>query len=229
MWNFMNVLANKIVESNLAERIFDERQLADIIGGSEARRYGLVNRALKDDALIRVKRGLYMLDARYRCETIHPFAVAQSLLPGSYISFETALSFYGLIPEAVYTVASVTPDRKTIQNDTPIGKFSFHPLAINDYQFFVGVERHKFGHLTAFVAEPLRALMDLAVLRKQEWAGIEWLTTGMRIDAEWLRSLLLKDFQAIKPVYRHCGAREFLDSLEKAVCTSTGIGSGKYE
>jgi predicted transcriptional regulator of viral defense system len=226
MWNFMNVLANKIVESNLAERVFDERQLADIIGGSEARRYGLVNRALKDDALIRVKRGLYMLDARYRRETIHPFAVAQSLLPGSYISFETALSFHGLIPEAVYTVASVTPDRKTIQNDTPIGTFSFQPLALNDYQFFVGVARHKFDHLTAFVAEPLRALMDLVTLRKQEWAGLDWLTTGMRIDDEWLRSLRRKDFQEIKPVYRHCRAREFLDSLEKAVCTSAGIGNG---
>jgi predicted transcriptional regulator of viral defense system len=216
----MNGLANKIVESALAERIFDERQLAEVVGGSEARRYGLVNRALKDGALVRVKRGLYILDERYRRETIHPFAAAQSLLPGSYISFETALSFHGLIPEAVYMAASVTPDRKTIQNDTPIGKFSFHPLAINDYQFFVGVERHKFGHLTAFVAEPLRALMDLAVLRKQEWAGIEWLITGMRIDQDWLWSLRRKDFRALKPVYRHRRAREFLDSLEKVVCTS---------
>jgi predicted transcriptional regulator of viral defense system len=222
----MNVLANKIIESDLAERIFDERQLAEIVGGSEARRFGLVNRALKDGALIRVKRGLYMLDARHRRETIHPFAAAQSLLPGSYISFETALSFHGLIPEAVYMAASVTPDRKTIQNDTPIGKFSFHPLAINDYQFFVGVERHKFGHLAAFVAEPLRALMDLVALRKQEWAGLDWLITGMRIDQEWLWSLRRKDFRALKPVYRHRRAREFLDSLEKAVCTSQGSKKG---
>jgi predicted transcriptional regulator of viral defense system len=166
------------------------------------------------------------LDERYRRETIHTFAAAQSLLPGSYISFETALSFHGLIPEAVYMAASVTPDRKTIQNDTPIGKFSFHPLAINDYQFFVGVERHKFGHLTAFVAEPLRALMDLAVLRKQEWAGIEWLITGMRIDQDWLWSLRREDFRALKPVYRHRRASDFLDSLEKAVCTSKGSGNG---
>jgi predicted transcriptional regulator of viral defense system len=216
----MNVLADQILESKVAERVFDESQLAEIVGGSEARRYGLVNRALKDGALVRLKRGLYMLDKRYRRETIHPFVAAQSLLSGSYISFETALSFHGLIPESVFTFASVTPDRKTIQHNTPIGKFSFHPLAINDYQFFVGVERHKFGHLTAFVAEPLRALMDLAVSRKQEWAGLDWLTTGMRIDQDWLWSLRRNDFRALKPVYRHRRAREFLDSLEIAVCTS---------
>jgi predicted transcriptional regulator of viral defense system len=222
----MNALAEQIFESNVAERVFDESQLAEVVGGSEARRYGLVNRALKDGTLVRLKRGLYMLNARYRRETIHPFAAAQSLLSGSYISFETALSFHGLIPESVFTFASVTPDRKTIQHNTPIGKFSFHPLAINDYQFFVGVDRHKFGHLTAFVAEPLRALMDLVVLRKQEWAGLDWLITGMRIDQEWLWSLRRKDFRALKPVYRHRRARQFLDSFENAVSSSLSSGNG---
>jgi hypothetical protein len=222
MQNVMNMLADRILESNVSERIFDEGQLAEIVGGGEARRYGLVNRALKDGALVRLKRGLYMLNSRYRRETIHPFVAAQSLLSGSYISFETALSFYGLIPESVITFASVTPDRKTIQHNTPIGKFSFHPLAINDYQFFVGVDRHKFSHLTALVAEPLRALMDLVVLRKQEWAGLDWLT----IDQTWLLSLRRKDFRALKPVYRHRRARNFLDSLEKAVCTSEGSRKG---
>jgi hypothetical protein len=56
----MNVLAEQILESNVAERVFDESQLAEVVGGSEARRYGLVNRALKDGALVRVKRGLYI-------------------------------------------------------------------------------------------------------------------------------------------------------------------------
>lgn len=40
------------------DRILTERQLADAIGGSAARRYGIVNRALKNRSLLRLKRGV---------------------------------------------------------------------------------------------------------------------------------------------------------------------------
>src|SRR3546814_6597630 len=106
----------------------------------------------------------------------HPFAIAQSLVPGSYISLESALTWHGWIPEAVFTTASVTPGRKTLHFDTPdFGAFSFHPLAIADYRFLIGVDRVQMGKLTAFVAQPLRALMDLVALRKEQWSGVEWL------------------------------------------------------
>jgi len=223
----MNTLAGQVAEAGLADRIFDETQLGRILGGGDARRYALVNRALKDGSLIRLKRGTYLLDERYRSDTIHPFAVAQALLPGSYVSLESALSFHGWIPEAVFTTASVSPGRKTIALDTPtMGQFTFHPLAIHDYQFLTGVERVKLGKLTAFVAVPLRALTDLVALRKEQWSGLDWLTTGMRIEESQLHALKRKDFAALRPVYKHRAVNEFLQSLERAILPTKGAKMG---
>lgn len=214
-------LAQQVSEAGLAGRIFNERQLAEVLGGGEARRYGLVNRALKDGSLIRVKRGTYTLARSFRSDPPHPFAVAQALLPGSFVSFESALAYHGWIPEAVFVTASVSPGRKTLRFDTPdFGLFTFHPLAIAEYRFLTGVERGAFNQLTAFIAQPLRALMDLVALRKRQWEGLDWLTKGMRIDEEVLLALKRKDFTALKPVYKHKAANAFLAELERAVAAA---------
>lgn len=214
----MSTLASNLSNGKLAGRIFDERQLADAIGGSDARRYALVNRALKDGTLIRLKRGAYLLAQSSHADTPHPFAVAQALLPGSYVSFETALSYHGWIPEAVYVTASVTPGRKTLEFETPVmGRFSYHPLAIQKYHFLVGVQRLKFGALTAFVATPLRALMDLIALRKSSWTDLGWLTDGLRIDENHLLSLKGREFAMLAGAYKHKAVNDFLRSLEFSV------------
>lgn len=214
----MSALASLLSDGNLARRVFNEHQLGEAVGGGSARRYALVNRALKDGSLVRLKRGTYLLGSPYRSDAIHPFAVAQALLPGSYISFETALAHHGWIPEAVYSTASVTTERKSLEFDTPVmGRFTFHPLAIHDYQFLVGVEREKLGALTAFVASPLRALLDLVALRKQGWAGLDWLTDGLRIEDHHLLSLTRKELMKLKPVYKHKLVNDFLHSLQLAI------------
>ena len=83
-----------------------------------------------------------------------------------------------------------------------------------------GVERVTFDKLTAFVARPLRALMDLVALRKVEWSGLDWLTSGMRIDDEALLALTEKDFVAVKSVYKHKAVNAFLSGLEDVVLTA---------
>jgi predicted transcriptional regulator of viral defense system len=100
IWKFLELmprLTDSVTHAGLADRVFGENELRDVLGGRDARRYGLVNRALKDGSLRRLKRGVYVLNSRYRKEPLHPFAVAQSLHPGSYVSFETALSYHGWI------------------------------------------------------------------------------------------------------------------------------------
>lgn len=217
----MSSLAQQVSASALRDRVFNERQLSELLGGGDARRYGLVNRALKDGSLIRLKRGVYALAKAHRSAPVHPFAVAQALLPGSYISFESALTYHGWIPEAVLVTASVTPGRKTLEIPaTEFGSFKYHPLAIADYRFLGGVERVTFDKLTAFVARPLRALMDLVALRKVEWSGLDWLTSGMRIDDEALLALTETDFAAVKSVYKHKAVNAFLSELEDVVVTA---------
>ena len=93
----MKTLAEKISAAGLQNRVFTDRQLADIVGGGDARRYGLVNRAIKNGTLLRLKRGLYLLSSSHAFGSIHPFAIAQALLPGSYISFSILLPCRNII------------------------------------------------------------------------------------------------------------------------------------
>ena len=117
-------------------------QLARLISGTPQRRHNLVNRALNAGELLRLRRGSYLLAERFRDYPCHPFALAQAFVAGSYISFETALAHHGWIPEAVYTTASATPARKSLDYDHPVfGRFSFHPLAIQPGYFLELVER----------------------------------------------------------------------------------------
>src|SRR3546814_11016461 len=66
MRKFMSSLAQQITAAGLADHILSERQLGRLLGGGDARRYGLVNRALKDGSLLRVKRGTYLLGRDFR-------------------------------------------------------------------------------------------------------------------------------------------------------------------
>lgn len=84
----MSSLVDQISAAGLADRFLNHRQLAELLGGSGARRYGLVNRALKDGSLIRLKRGCYVLARRYRRDPVHPFAGAEN--PGQLYLFRNS-------------------------------------------------------------------------------------------------------------------------------------------
>lgn len=55
------------------------------------------------------------------------FEIANRIYPPSYVSLETALAYYGLIPESVYGVTSVST-RRTRQFNTPIVRYSYKTL-----------------------------------------------------------------------------------------------------
>jgi hypothetical protein len=207
-------ITESIIEQGLRDRTFSELQLERAIGGPASRRYGLVNRALKARELIRIRRGLYMLPPKYRTVPPHPFAIAQALEPGGYVSFETALGTHGWIPESVRVVASVVPGRKSSQLEHPdLGSFTFHPLALHKEHFLELIERQQFGAQTAWVARPLRALMDLVTLRKIQWQGLTWLTEGMRIDEHMLRKITHTQVRKLSKVYKQKRPNAFLAAL----------------
>jgi hypothetical protein len=216
MWNYIPVqsLTEHLLEQGLADRVLSERQLDRAVGGPAARRYGLVNRALKAHELIRIRRGLYVLEPRYRTEAPHPFAIAQALAPGSYVSFETALAHHGWIPEATRVTANVVPGRKSSAYEHgTLGSFTFHPLALDPERFLELIEREQLAAQTALIAHPIRALMDLVCLRKLSWQGLRWLTQGMRIDLENLRSVTHEQIDILTGVYKQKRPRQFLSAF----------------
>jgi len=212
----MQTLTEKIIDLGLTNRVLTDTQLARLLEGSRQRRYNLVNRALKAGELLRLRRGCYLLAPKWRAHPAHPFALAQAIVPGSYVSFETALSHHGWIPEAVYTTASVTPGRKSLAYEHPtFGTFSYHPLAIQPGYFLELVERKKISEQAMLVAEPIRALLDLVCLRKAEWRGMGWLIDDLRIDAGYLRHVTSADIRTLGLVYKQARVKTFLKSLAR--------------
>jgi len=212
----LQTLTEKLIDTSLANRVITDAQLARLLSGSMQRRHNLVNRAIKAGELCRLRRGNYLLAERFRDYPGHPFSLAQSFVPGSYVSFETALSHHGWIPEAVYSTASVVPGRKSLKYEHKVfGLFEFYPLAINEGHFLELVERKKITGQTMLIAKPFRALMDLVCLRKTEWQGMSWLTDGLRIDSELLRNITDTDIRTLSETYKQKRVKKFLESLSR--------------
>lgn len=212
----MQTVTKKIIEQGLADRIIRAGQLSRLLDGSDGRRYALVNRALNSGELLQLQRGIYILATPYCHYRCHPFAIAQAFVPGSYISFETALSFHGWIPEKIVTVSSVVPGRKAKQIEhEALGTYRFYSLATNPGYFLELVNRHHIDKQTMLVAKPCRALMDLVCLRKIVWQGMDWLLKGLRIEYDMLRSITREDVSILKQVYKHKRMKSFLASFSR--------------
>ena len=212
----MQTLTEMLIRQGLANRFLSVSQLKRLTGECSQRRYGLVNRALKAGELLHLQRGLYVLANRYRDAPCHPFAVAQALVPGSYVSFETALSFHGWIPEYTVTTASVVPGRKSRNYEhESMGRYTFHPLAVRCGFLLELVSRYQIDGQTILVADPLRAVLDLVCLRKVSWQGIMWLIEGLRIEPNALRAVPADEFRILEQVYKHKRVRLFLTALQQ--------------
>jgi hypothetical protein len=142
-------------------------------------RKSYLKRACQKGDLIRIKNGLYLMGEDNRSHPYTPFQIANHLQGPSYISLESALSHYGLIPEAVYTTTSVTT-RPHLEYETPIGHFSFSHLKSDYFNF--GFYRAIDGRVKYLIATPLKALMDYIVLRKKNYQSIEDLQQDLRFD-----------------------------------------------
>lgn len=214
----MNSLTECIIKSGNTDRILSAKQLNRLLGGSDARRYGQVNRALKAGQLIQVRRGLYLLSNRYRSKPAHPFVIAQHILPGSYISAETALGFHGWIPEAVHSVLSVIPKGKSVSYEQiSLGKFEFRRMTVMPGFFLQAVERHELQNQVALIAEPMRALLDLVYLRKLPWQGLDYLLEGWRIDEQSIMALSSAQIIRFLDIYKGKRQLKFIKKLSEAL------------
>lgn len=127
--------------------------------------------------LLQLRRGLYALAPPYQQVPPHPFLVANRLMPGSYVSLQTALAFYDLIPEHVAAVTSIGP-RRPGEWSTPLGEFLYQyvrPELLFGYE-----QRLVDDGQAAFVATPEKALLDLIYL--QPGADIAAYVASLRLQ-----------------------------------------------
>jgi predicted transcriptional regulator of viral defense system len=120
-----------------------------------------LSRWVKTGKLIQLAKGLYTLAEPYRKRTPHPFVLANAMKKASYVSLQSALGYFGMIPEHVPTVTSVTTQRPA-RVETPLGRFLFRHIKKN---WFKGYRQVDLGSSQkAFVATPEKALLDLVYL-----------------------------------------------------------------
>jgi predicted transcriptional regulator of viral defense system len=121
-----------------------------------------LSRWVKSGKLIQLRRGLYTLAEPYRKENPHPFTIANQLVAPSYVSLQSALAYYNLIPEDVPNVTSVTSRKRTGVYTTPIGNFTYHSVQM---AWFTGFRLYEVTNTQkAFLARPEKALLDLIYL-----------------------------------------------------------------
>lgn len=77
--------------------------------------------------LISLRKGLYVPGPEADLPVPHPFLIANHLRGPSYISLETALSHWGMIPERVHEISSITLKSSYIY-DTSVSRFPYRHL-----------------------------------------------------------------------------------------------------
>lgn len=149
-----------------------------------------VSRLEKDGYLIRLKKGLFVVSPEFSNNTISKELIANQLYGPSYVSLESALSFYGLIPERVFSVLSVMPKRKKIYS-TPLGEFEF--MTVPEKYFSIGIVQKVIENSYAFlIASPEKALCDIIMIK----SGIRF--QSLKALKIYLLDDLRIDFDAIK-------------------------------
>ncbi len=142
--------------------------------------------------LIRLKKGLFVVSSQVSNQTLSRELVANHLYGPSYVSLESALSFYGLIPEKVYAVRSITTKRaKTFS--TSLGNFDY--ITVPKNYFSIGIRQEIVNDCYAYlIASPEKAICDMIVttprLRLQSVKAIQaYLEEDLRIDFSTIESL----------------------------------------
>ena len=193
---------------------FHDHDVSAILHGSPESRYSLIKRELKKGTILRLRRGLY-LKRRVASQPLpNLFEIAPHVYSPSYISLESALSYHGWIPEAVYTVTSVCAKR-SVQFNTPLALFSFLHVPIKN--FYMGVKRVADADGIFQLAEPWRALADYAYVHGKTWTDLDSLAADMRIEIEVLQTQGLEVLQELSEGYPCKRVRAWLQKMNKTV------------
>jgi len=148
----------------------------------------------KKGLIIKLKRGLYVLNERDRKIEPSRIFLANALYSPSYVSTVYALGYYDLIPEKVVDVTSVTT-KKTAQFTNAFGTFIYQHIKTN--LFFGFKEIADENGLPVFIAEPEKAVLDFIYLNLPDFKSKEKdvFTLSYRFqNLEILRRKYLIDF-----------------------------------
>lgn len=152
---------------------------------------------VRDKQIFRLKKGLYVCNPEVTGKILSTELIANHLCAPSYVSMSSALRYYGLIPEAVYTMQSMTL-KHARSFDTPLGRFEYR--YISKEAFSVGLTSIQKEGFAFVMATPEKALCDLiansAKVNLRYVKDVEiYLEEDIRMEMEDFRQLDPKIFE----------------------------------
>lgn len=161
-----------------------------------------ISELIKDGSLISLRRGLYIPGPESDLPIPHLFVIANHLRGPSYVSLESALSYWGMIPERVHEITSVTI-KASYTYDTPVGRFQYRHLTSPYYSF--GIRREKVAeNQYIMIASREKALCDQivqtpGVILRSRIQTLDFLLEDMRMDEEDLSELDIHSIESWLP------------------------------
>lgn len=209
------------LRNHISREVFDYQMLLDALDGY-ARPRDKITRWIEKGVIIRIKKGLYVFGEGLRRKPYSCELLANLVYGPSYLSLEWALQYYGIIPERVVALTSVSTGRSR-RFSTPAGLFTY--LQVPLPAFRTGMTRVEIDGEPAFlvatrekaIADKVRQDRGLGITRVSQMGG--YLLDSLRIDES---SLIDMNSQAISDIGRRYGSRkiqylaDFIEGLKRA-------------
>jgi len=146
-----------------------------------------ISRFLKRKEIFQLKKGLYVsadFFNRNKSDTAYSFYLANILRTPSYVSSWTALQYYNLTTESIYTITSITP-KVTRTYKTKVGTFAYQSIKKELFSDFSLVK----GKFDFFIASPSKAFFDLLYFKTHQFRSVRFedikaLIEELRVDIE---------------------------------------------
>ena len=159
-----------------------------------------ISRDLKKGNIIKITNGLYETNPN-----VKGYLLASSIYGPSYLSFDFALSYYGLIPEKVTTFTSATCEKKKKKEySNQFGHYTYRDIPTLVYPLGIKIIEEDVYYIQ--IATPEKALCDklYTISTVKNFSELKFLLyEDLRIDEEELKKLNINDIKELSDSY-HC-------------------------
>lgn len=174
-----------------------------------------LNRLIKEGKYTKIRKGLYETD-----KNVAGYLLASSLYGPSYLSFDFALSYYRMIPEAVYVITSATfRKNKTKEYHTDFGDFAYRDVPADAFPYGIRIVNE--GEYSFHIATKEKALCDkLYTIEPVKNMGEikNLLIDNLRIEEDTLLNLKLEELEFLSDLYNCTNIKMLIKYLRREKC-----------